>query len=139
MISVHAFVLKKWNTKILPHLPKDLDELANKIGVIERKCGINSFADLLKILFLYTCSKISFRILAFVACVLGISNISNTAWRKQFSKSVLFLREILYSMLSSFIFLSRYVHFKRNKECTARGCICNLPGRKTARTITCTF
>ena len=54
-------------------------------------------------LFLYACSKFSFRILAFAACVLGISNISDTAWRKQFSKSVPFLHEILHSMLSSFI------------------------------------
>ncbi len=54
-------------------------------------------------LFLYACSKISFRILAFAACVLGISNISDTAWRKQFPKSVPFLHEILHSMPSSFI------------------------------------
>ena len=96
-------VIEKWNKKILPHLPENLDELANKTGVIQRKRGVNSATDLLKILFLYACSKISFRILAFAACVLGISNISDTAWRKQFSKSIPFLNEILHSMLSSFI------------------------------------
>lgn len=96
-------VIEKWNEKIVPHLPETLDELANKTGVIQRKRGINSATDLLKVLFLYACSKISFRILAFAACVLGISNISDTAWRKQFSKSIPFLQEILHSMLSSFI------------------------------------
>jgi len=48
---------------------------------------------------LYASSKISFRILALAAYVPGISNISDTAWRKQFSKSVPFLHEILHSML----------------------------------------
>jgi len=96
-------VIEKWNKKILPHLPENLDELANKTGVIQRKRGVNSATDLLKILFLYACSKVSFRILAFAACVLGISTIYDTAWRKQFSKSIPFLNEILHSMLSSFI------------------------------------
>lgn len=96
-------VFENWDKKILPHLPENLDELANRTGVVKRKRGINSASDLLKILFLYAYSKISFRILAFAACVLGISNISDTAWRKQFSKSAPFLHEILHSMLSSFI------------------------------------
>jgi len=52
---------------------------------------------------LYASSKISFRILALAAYVPGISNISDTAWRKKFPKSVPFLHEILHSMLSSFI------------------------------------
>ena len=58
---------------------------------------------MLKIFFLYACSKISFQILACSACALGISDISDTALRKHFSNSVPFLREILNSMLSSSI------------------------------------
>jgi len=96
-------VFENWDKKILPHLPENPDRLANETGVIKRKRGISSASDLLKMLFLYACPKISFRILAFAACVPGISNISDTAWRKQFSKSVPFLHEILHSMLSSFI------------------------------------
>lgn len=53
-------------------------------------------------LFLYACSNISFRILAAAAYVLGISDISDTAWRKHFSKSSHFLYEILHFQLSSF-------------------------------------
>ena len=44
-------VLEKWNKKILPFLPKWLDDLARQTGVIQRKRGIGSAADLLKILF----------------------------------------------------------------------------------------
>ena len=96
-------VLKKWNKKILPFLPKWLDDLARQTGAIQRKRGIGSATDLLKILFLYACSNFSFRILAAASCALGISNISDTAWRKHFSKSASFLHEILHSMLSSFL------------------------------------
>ena len=96
-------VMEKWNEKILSFLPEGLDELAFQTGAIKRKRGIHSAPDLLKILFLYACSNISFRILAAVSCALGISDISDTAWRKHFSKSADFLHEILHSMLSSFI------------------------------------
>lgn len=93
-------LLKKWDSKISPHLPGQLDELAEQTGALRRKRGIHSAVDLLKVLFLYACSNLSFRILAVAACALGISNVSDTAWRKHFSKAVPFLHEILHRMLS---------------------------------------
>ncbi len=57
-------VLEKWDRKILPFLPGSLDGLARKTGAVQRKRGIRSASDLLKMLFLYACSSISFRILA---------------------------------------------------------------------------
>ena len=94
-------VMEKWNKTILPHLPKQLDKLAKQTGIMQRKRGIHSITDLLKILFLYSSSHISFRMLACAANALGISNISDTAWRKHFSESVPCLHEILNSILSS--------------------------------------
>ena len=41
-------VLKKWDEKI-PHLPKNLEELVLNTGTLQRKRGICSAADLLKI------------------------------------------------------------------------------------------
>lgn len=96
-------VLKKWDEKILPHLPKNLEGLALKNDALQRKQGIRSAADLLKILFIYACQKISFRMLAAAACALGISAVSDTSLRKHFSKASSFLHEILHSMLSSFL------------------------------------
>ena len=92
--------LKLWNNKILPHLPENLEELAEQTGALRRKRGIRSVQDLLKILFLYACSSFSFRILAAATCALGISDISDTAWRKRFSNAVPFLHELLNQMLS---------------------------------------
>lgn len=96
-------VLKKWDEKILPHLPKNLEELALKTGAMQRKRGILSATDLLKILFIYACQEISFRMLAAAVCALGISAVSDTSLRKHFSKASSFLHEILSSMLSSFL------------------------------------
>lgn len=93
--------LKIWDDTILPHLPKQLDKLAEQSGTLQRKRGIRSALDLLKILFLYACSDFSFRILASAACTLGIANVSDTAWRKRFSKAVPFLHEVLHQMFSN--------------------------------------
>ncbi len=96
-------VLKKWDEKILPHLPENLEELVLKTGALQRKRGIRSATDLLKILFIYACQEISFRMLAAAACALGISAVSDTSLRKHVSKASSFLHEILSSILSSFL------------------------------------
>ncbi|KAI4447651.1 hypothetical protein C823_002170 [Eubacterium plexicaudatum ASF492] len=96
-------VFKNWDNKILPHLPQQMDEMAKRTGALHRKRGVCSCLDLLRMLFLYASSNFSFRILAAAACALGISVISDTAWRKRFSKAAPFLREILHSLLSAFL------------------------------------
>ena len=96
-------VFKNWDNKILSHLPSNLDEMAKSTGILLRKRGISCAVDLLRMLFLYASSNFSFRILAVAACTLGISRISDTAWRKQFSKAAPFLHKILHGMLSSLL------------------------------------
>ena len=94
-------ISQTWEQEILPHLPKNLENLAKKSGSFQRKRGISSAVDFLKILFLYAVSDISFRLLAAAACGLGISEISDTAWRKKCTKAVPFLHEMLHETLSS--------------------------------------
>ena len=96
-------VFENWNNIILPHLPQQMDGMAKRTGALHRKRGVCSCVDLLRMLFLYASSNFSFRILATAACALGISAISDTAWRKRFSKAAPFLREILHSLLSAFL------------------------------------
>ena len=43
--------LKVWDYKILPHFPDNLDEIAAQAGVLQRKRGIHSVYDLLKLFF----------------------------------------------------------------------------------------
>lgn len=72
-----------------------------QFGLLQRKRGIHSVYDLLKIFFLSACSPLSFRLLAVAACSLGLASISDTALRKQFSKATSFLHELLRTMLST--------------------------------------
>ena len=94
-------VSQTWEKEILPHLPQNLETLAKNSGFLQRKRGISSVVGFLKILFLYAVSGISFRLLAAAACGLGISEISDTAWRKKCIKAVPFLHEVLHEMLSA--------------------------------------
>ena len=90
-----------WEQEILSHLPENLDSIAQNSGVIKRKRGISSAVQLLKILFLYAASGLSFRLLAAAAYGLGISDISDTAWRKKCGKAAPFLQDVLQQLLSS--------------------------------------
>ena len=54
-------IFKHWDNKILPHLPDQIDEMAKRTGAIQRKRGVCSAIDLLRMLFLYASSKFSFR------------------------------------------------------------------------------
>jgi len=67
------------------------------------------------VLFLYACSNFSFRILAVAACALELSNVSDTAWRKRFSKAAPFLHEVLHQMLFS-LFTQSTISFKEVKN-----------------------
>ena len=96
-------IFKNWDNKILSHLPSNLDEIAKSTGILQRKHGIGCAVDLLRMLFLYASSNFSFHILAASAYTLRISSISDTTWRKQFSKAAPFLHKILHVMLSSLL------------------------------------
>lgn len=93
-------ISQTWEKEILPHLPQNLELLAQSSGILQRKRSIFSAIQLLKVFFLYAVSGLSFRMLAAAAFGLGISNISDTAWRKKYRKAVPFLQEVLQAMLS---------------------------------------
>lgn len=105
-----------WNNKIFPHLPQNMEELAMQTDALQRKRGVRSAWDLLKIFFIYACSSFSFRILACAAHALGISSVSDTAWRKRFSQSAPFLQEILHRMLSDLFRHTKYDLSASGKE-----------------------
>ncbi len=95
-------VLEKWDKKYFIFYQKTWMGLQKKTGAVQRKRGVRPASGLLKMLFLYACSSISFRVLAAAAYALGISDISGTSWRKHFQKASCFLYEILHYLLPSF-------------------------------------
>jgi len=90
---------RQWQEKIVNYLPQDLEETAKKYGVITRKRGIQSAVDLLRVMFIYVTSELSFNMLALCACRLNISEMSDTAWRKKFNSCTLWLTYILFATL----------------------------------------
>lgn len=115
--------------EILPHLPQNLELLAQTSGVLQRKRGIFSAIQLLKVFFLYAVSGISFRMLAVASFGLGLSNISDTAWRKKYRKAVPFLQEILQEMLSS-LFSSSPIPSKERQVLLIDGSLIRQQGKQ---------
>lgn len=95
--------INTWNKEIEKHFPLNLDESAREYGALKRKRGIQNAADLLRMLLIYSTSKISIKILSLAACGLEISNISDTAWHKKITSSVLWLTYLLNVLLSNTI------------------------------------
>lgn len=95
--------LEIWEKEIYIHFPKDLEEQIKNTGVLLRKREVKSASDLLKVLFLYSVTNLSFRILALAASVLGIASISDTAWRKKFLSALPFLQVLFHHLLKTVI------------------------------------
>lgn len=122
-------VSQTWKKEILPQLPQNLELLAQTSGVLQRKRGIFSATQLLKVFFLYAVSGLSFRMLAAAAFGLGISTVSDTAWRKKYQKAVPFLQEVLQEMLST-LFPSVSIPAKQRQVLLIDGSLIRQQGKK---------
>lgn len=94
-------VSQNWMNYIACYLPQNIDDILRKSGCVKRFRGVSCGIDLLKMLFLYVVSGISFNMLSFAGDVLEIGNISATAWRKKFASILPFLKVLLSYLLSS--------------------------------------
>jgi hypothetical protein len=92
-----------WSKEIEKLLPTNLDESAREYGALQRKRGVQSASDLLRMLLIYSTSKMSIRLLSLAACGLEISNISDTAWHKKITSSVMWLTFLLNLLLTNTI------------------------------------
>ena len=122
-------ISQTWEKEILPHLPQNLELLAQSSGILQRKRNIFSAIQLLKVFFLYAVSGFSFRMLAAAAFGLCISNISDTAWRKKYRKAVPFLQEVLQAMLST-LFSSVPIQSKERQVLLIDGSLIRQQGKQ---------
>ena len=88
-----------WVEQIKSMLPKDLDETAKLTGALVRKRGVKSAFDLLRLLLIYAVSTMSICMLSLSARSLELADISDTAMRKRFANSTIWLAYILDSVL----------------------------------------
>lgn len=96
-------VSSNWDKKIASHLPQDLDLLLKQSGCVKRFRGVSCAIDLLKAVFLYSVSGISFSMLSTAMHALSIASISDTAWKKRFSSFAPFLQLLCSNLLAEMV------------------------------------
>lgn len=91
---------KEWEDQVLTKLPRDAEKQAFLLGACVRCREIKSAGDLLRALLAYVLCVSSFRHLGSWAVLLGIANISDTAWRKRLKQANAWLLWLLGALLA---------------------------------------
>jgi hypothetical protein len=86
---------EEWEEQVLSRLPAETEEQAFRLRAFVREGKIKSVGDLLRALLAYVLCVSSFRQLGSWAVLLGIANISDTAWRKRLSAASAWLLWLL--------------------------------------------
>jgi len=91
---------KEWEEEVLTRLPAGTEEQAFRLGAFVRCREIKSVGDLLRALLAYVLCVSSFRQLGSWAVLLGLANISDTAWRNRLKGASAWLLWLLGAFLA---------------------------------------